>query len=176
MLQRQMEDRDWRYDTPFAGGSASGSFEVQTALKPPQQAYRPTKKQAPCYISNPFASPPTSSPPMSQPISRNGSLSLRIPSNPHSTRRSRNSRSLHSDRDRMEVVQSARSARSSARPTSDPEKAVHEPSSMRSVHSSNPMSHHSTVIYEEDDESESHDPKHHTVWILVRWFLAHPTS
>lgn len=39
---------------------------------------------------------------------------------------------------------------------------------MRSSPSSNPVSHHSTIIYdEEEEEYDDGDPKNHAVWILV---------
>ena len=167
MLQRDTDGLDLRHDNPFV--PSTSSFGVQTVLKPPPQAYRPlASRHSPSPTSRHYLllqddkhSTGDLSP------SKVGSLSHHISSSGRRGSRSSPSQSaeIYQEKSRS---RGSRSPRSPPRSIQDPEKACQDGRSMRSSPSSNQVSHHSTVIYEEDEEDDHDDPKNHAVWILVR--------
>lgn len=166
MLQREPNGLDWRYDPPFAAASTSRPFDSHTPVKSPPKAHRPAPKPSLKPIPARDNLSPSPRPVPSTSTSRTPSLSLQIPPSDHTGRHPSQSLPIRPDKEKGNL-KSLRSPRSSRRGTPDPEKASHDHPSMRSLPSSVPVSHHSTVIYEEEDEDEHDDPKNHAVWILV---------
>ena len=165
MLLRQPDDRDWRYHTPFAASSAPESLRVDASTKAPAPVHQPASKLC---SEIPLARDRTSQSSLPPPLAstlRDPIPSLHIPHTSHPSLRS-HSLSTQLDHEKVER-RASKSPWTSRRATPDPEKAAHEHRSMRSVPSSNPISHHSTVVYEDEDEDGSDDSRHHAVWILV---------
>lgn len=165
MLQRQLDDRDCQFHTPFVANATPGVLDNHTSPKPPPQLHQsPSRSSPPKPFTRDHILQP--SPPIPTTACRNPSLSLRIPPNDQNVTYTNFASSIGSEKEKGHPI--SQSVRTSRRGTPDPEKASNEHRSTRSLPSSNPISHNSTVIYEEDDETEGYSPKNHAVRILVR--------